>query len=83
MFLTTESVGDIPVDGPGLAGHTLTTLDVLRLRLRATTDVGAYRCSSDSTTYSGDIVTASTADLMTKHATDYATDNRSRNVVPA
>jgi hypothetical protein len=83
MLLAAEGVGDIPVIGPGLAGHVLATLDVLglhRLPAAVATDVGADRAPCDSATESGDILTASTADLVTENAANYGADNRARNV---
>ena len=78
MLLAAESVSDIPVIGPCLAGNILATLDILGLR--STTNIGAHRAPCDSATDCGDVIAASAADLVAENAADDCADNRSRDI---
>ena len=81
MLLTAEIISDIPVVGAGLAGYIFTALHVPGLRLLlSTTDLGAYCAPCNGATDSGDVVTASAADLVTKNAANDRADNRPGNV---
>jgi hypothetical protein len=75
MLLAAEIVDDIPVLGPGLAGYAGATLDVLGDYLLPAADIGAHRSARSSATDSGEIIAATTADLVTEYATDYGTGN--------
>src|SRR5258708_12668927 len=85
MLHAAKDVGDIPMRGPGLAGHVLATLDVPRFHLLSAfpTDVRADRAARERAADGCDVLAASAANLPTQDPPEDPAHDRPANTGPA
>src|SRR2546423_13022540 len=79
MFWATAIVGDIPVVRPA-AGDVLAVLNVLAVAIAASARVGADSRAGDRAARSGNVSAASASDLVTEHAADDRSSDRTGDI---